>query len=450
MLLNVSASHLLSLTRLLQGREDCVLVSSCGGRVGVQSLLLALHSPLLASLLGEGERGVSLPLPLTDIRLLVAFIQGEEVGEVTEEVSDLLDIIWREDDSGGSVKEEHFTNGLESNPILHTDCEGPEETSTADLAEFFIQPTYGSDSTKTENILMVEDNITNNIYLEEGKLTTPLKLSIDLSLEIAVCEESNSSETVVEEILECKNCDNTFENARLLKKHGKSHKNVFSTRIHCKKCVAVFVDYDTLKNHKRQHKKGKIASDFVQESFKLEDIRKPLSCQLCKFEGNIRNFKKHMKNIHKDSNMFKCDQCPRKSASEAKMNQHKLLHLAPTLLCTQCSKKFHNETHLMDHVSRCHTPDEMKPHRCNHCGKGFVQKYHLQEHMHTHTGAKPYMCTHCVNTYSNSSNLSNHIKEKHPENYQPGRLPHFRRLDSVRASKEKKNSLPERDTKGAK
>ena len=96
MLDGFSPRHFASLTSLvLEDREDCVLVSSCGGRVGVQSLLLALHSPLLASLLGQGERGVSLPLPLTDIMQLVARLQGEEVGEVRQEVTELLGITWK-------------------------------------------------------------------------------------------------------------------------------------------------------------------------------------------------------------------------------------------------------------------------------------------------------------------------------------------------------------------
>ena len=38
----------------IQGQFDCVLVSSsCGGQVSTHSLLLSLHSPLLATLLRE-------------------------------------------------------------------------------------------------------------------------------------------------------------------------------------------------------------------------------------------------------------------------------------------------------------------------------------------------------------------------------------------------------------
>ena len=78
MLGSLPALHAAAVTSLvLQGAKDCVLVSSCGGRLGIQSLLLALHSPLLASLLGQGEGGISLPLPLPAIKAMVSFLQSQ-------------------------------------------------------------------------------------------------------------------------------------------------------------------------------------------------------------------------------------------------------------------------------------------------------------------------------------------------------------------------------------
>ena len=78
MLGSLPVLHAVAVSSLvLQGAKDCVLVSSCGGRLGIQSLLLALHSPLLATLLGQGEGGVSLPLPLHAIKALVSFLQSQ-------------------------------------------------------------------------------------------------------------------------------------------------------------------------------------------------------------------------------------------------------------------------------------------------------------------------------------------------------------------------------------
>ena len=87
---------------ILAGPTDCLLVSSqCGGWVASHSLLLALHSPLLARILGQlgqvgqvgqGAAGLTLPLPLKTIQGLVGLLQGE-AGEVEEEVKEAVDIL---------------------------------------------------------------------------------------------------------------------------------------------------------------------------------------------------------------------------------------------------------------------------------------------------------------------------------------------------------------------
>ena len=99
--------HARSIVSLIQlGLPDCTLVSSqCGGQVSCHSLLLALHSSLLAGLLqeaegrrpeagllGQGAVGLTLPLPLNTIKGLVAFLQGK-AGEVKEEVKEAVDFL---------------------------------------------------------------------------------------------------------------------------------------------------------------------------------------------------------------------------------------------------------------------------------------------------------------------------------------------------------------------
>ena len=79
---------------------DLVLVSSCGARLGVQGLLLALHSPLIATLLQQGGRegGLSLPMPLPTVRGVLAYMQGQGGLEDEEEVGEaahLMGISWK-------------------------------------------------------------------------------------------------------------------------------------------------------------------------------------------------------------------------------------------------------------------------------------------------------------------------------------------------------------------
>ena len=75
-------SHAAALVSLAASTaRDCVLVSSCGARLDVPGLLLALHSPFLAPLLGQCQKGVSLPLSLQVVRGLLSLLEGGEIQE---------------------------------------------------------------------------------------------------------------------------------------------------------------------------------------------------------------------------------------------------------------------------------------------------------------------------------------------------------------------------------
>ena len=55
-----------------------------------------------------------------------------------------------------------------------------------------------------------------------------------------------------------------------------------------------------------------------------------------------------------------------------------------------------------------------RPHVCNVCGKGFIQKVHLRNHELKHTGERPYLCVKCGRSFLTSSNFKEHTKLHHP------------------------------------
>ena len=52
----------------------------------------------------------------------------------------------------------------------------------------------------------------------------------------------------------------------------------------------------------------------------------------------------------------------------------------------------------------------MRPHICGICGKGFVHKSYLMEHMSYHTGERQFQCYHCGNRFQAQSALVKHMK----------------------------------------
>ena len=48
--------------------------------------------------------------------------------------------------------------------------------------------------------------------------------------------------------------------------------------------------------------------------------------------------------------------------------------------------------------------------KCDVCGKGFIRKDSLSEHLKVHTGKKNYKCDVCGKTYKSKSHLNCHTK----------------------------------------
>lgn len=75
--------------------------------------------------------------------------------------------------------------------------------------------------------------------------------------------------------------------------------------------------------------------------------------------------------------------------------------------CQVCGKKFVGKSNLVDHL-RYHA--NVKLFKCHYCGKQFVQSGTLKCHLRTHTQEKPYKCTYCTKTFTQASARNVHIK----------------------------------------
>jgi KRAB domain-containing zinc finger protein len=79
-------------------------------------------------------------------------------------------------------------------------------------------------------------------------------------------------------------------------------------------------------------------------------------------------------------------------------------------LCNDCGKSFVTKQKMQNHVRAKHTME--RPYVCDTCGTGFVRSDKLLIHKRrVHTGERPYSCEHCDWRGVDSSDLIHHRKK---------------------------------------
>ena len=79
--------------------------------------------------------------------------------------------------------------------------------------------------------------------------------------------------------------------------------------------------------------------------------------------------------------------------------------------CNICDKEV--RSHMARHIQQAHVSPQDRKHKCEHCGKGFADKYRLNIHIEYHGEARPYICNQCGESYKTNSNLRQHIRRIH-------------------------------------
>ncbi|KAL2781213.1 zinc finger protein 510 isoform 1, partial [Daubentonia madagascariensis] len=109
---------------------------------------------------------------------------------------------------------------------------------------------------------------------------------------------------------------------------------------------------------------------------------------------------------HSEVKPYKCNECGKSFCQKGHLIQHQRTHTGEKPFeCSECGKTFSQKSHLSTH-QRIHTAE--KPYKCSECGKTFVQKSTLRGHQRIHTGEKPYECSECGKTFVQKSTLRDH------------------------------------------
>uniref|UniRef100_A0A0N7ZBX0 C2H2-type domain-containing protein n=1 Tax=Scylla olivacea TaxID=85551 RepID=A0A0N7ZBX0_SCYOL len=213
------------------------------------------------------------------------------------------------------------------------------------------------------------------------------------------------------EEMECENCGKKFRKVELLFDHvcsgiGNSYK--------CSDCDEWFRLKRDLTVHQQKHKKVSTSDGVLDEKDTSEDldfssfvasfVKWPISCTHCRVElANLENYNVHMA-AHKEGQPCVCAVCKMKFSCRDDYLLHKdLCHIEGIFECTRCSKRFHTEKKLGEHLET-HCGEGTC---CDTCGLSFMSKDKLASHMKVHK-VNVFVCGKCKIIFKCNSSFKNH------------------------------------------
>jgi len=109
-----------------------------------------------------------------------------------------------------------------------------------------------------------------------------------------------------------------------------------------------------------------------------------------------------------------CDQCGQVFSDCRKYLSHKKVHMKEPAHCPECGLMCSNRTNLRRHMF-LHTGE--RPHLCQHCGEGFIQRYSLEIHMvsahlellKSDPNFVEYKCEKCNETFYDNRRFQRHV-----------------------------------------
>ena len=125
-------------------------------------------------------------------------------------------------------------------------------------------------------------------------------------------------------------------------------------------------------------------------------------CEKCDYSSCRKNMSRHMMVTH-EMKRHKCDTCGKLFIERRELKMHKLnKHEGVFWDCNLCNFKAAHPNTLKEHKKYQHGVNINKKHKCSECGKLFNKKYTLTVHFRIHSGERPNQCKFCEQKFRGS------------------------------------------------
>nr|XP_019561210.2 zinc finger protein 14-like [Aedes albopictus] len=109
---------------------------------------------------------------------------------------------------------------------------------------------------------------------------------------------------------------------------------------------------------------------------------------------------------------YQCSECDKTFMSLGGFRNHQEVHSAKrSHVCDICGRGFLRKGILKDHMNTVHSKARLF--QCTLCSKSFTSRNVFQSHQMTHTKEKPYQCRHCEKRYYKTSDRTMHENQVH-------------------------------------
>ena len=413
----------------------------------VHSHLLALHSPLAASLLDEvggveGSAAISLPLHLASVTALASLLQGRNVsGEEVGDAVACLGISWQPGQSkiecgvkkealSGQSSEEEETWGR-NGPKRSIKTPNMEEEKPKKEDNLF-EPD-DEDPTQNGNDLEFDDDFDPGEAEDEEKPPPKKRGRPRKKVATSTSEGSGSDQSdetfgrkkrkkIKGKRFTCDICHLRFKREAAKQRHMLAKHNI---DIVCDQCGDSFSVLALFRKHQSEShpsyvcnicgisKPTKSALDLHTEAQHSEGV----SCHYCgKHYSTNLACRIHIERTHEISKQFLCSKCDYKTTAKGSLDRHfNRVHTErlnkPCVFCGEIFKdmKRHLERTLcgQEGVERVKVP-------CPQCDKTFSERGRMLIHMkRIHTGTRDEVCDQCNYATYSKFNLKLHIAKVH-------------------------------------